>query len=92
MDYFLDELISSLVSKMSENGEKCASVFPKAQDDVLKCLALSTTPRYSAYCHRGEKKLEQYSHLRSWNQIIFTFVLKSDSNRLIDYQNSWRLI
>ena len=22
---------------MSENGEKCRSVFPKAQDDVLKC-------------------------------------------------------
>ena len=28
---------------MSENGEKCWSVFPKAQDDVFKCLVLSTT-------------------------------------------------
>ena len=47
-----------MVYKMSENGEKCGSVLPKAQDDVLKCLVLSTTQRYSVYCHRGEKKLE----------------------------------
>ena len=39
--------------------------FPKAQDDILKCLVLSTTQRYSVYCHRREKKLEQYSHLTS---------------------------
>ena len=44
---------------MSENGEKCGSVFPqKAQDDVLKCLVLSPTQRDSVYCHRGEKTLE----------------------------------
>ena len=43
---------------VSENGEKRRSVFPKAQDDVLKCLVLSTTQRYSVYCHRGVKKPE----------------------------------
>ena len=43
---------------MSENGEKCQSVFPKAQDDVLKCLGLSITQRYSDFCHRGVKKPE----------------------------------
>ena len=26
------------------------------QDDVLKCLVLSTTQKYSVYCHRGGKK------------------------------------
>ena len=41
---------------MSENGKKkCQSVFPKAQDDVLKCLVLFTTQRYSVYFHRGKK-------------------------------------
>ena len=39
---------------MPENG---LSVFPKAQDDVLKCLVLSTTQRCLVYCHRGRKKL-----------------------------------
>ena len=66
---------------MSENGEKCGSVFPKAQDDVLKCLVLSTTQRYSVYCPRGKKKLEQYSHLGSWNQRSFTFFITNDSNQ-----------
>ena len=33
---------------MSENGEKC----------LVKCLVLSTTQRYSVYCHRGVKKTE----------------------------------
>ena len=33
-------------------------VYPKAQDDVLKCLVLYTTQRYSVYCHRGVKKPE----------------------------------
>ena len=45
--------------QMVENVDQC---FPKAHDDVLKCLILSTTQRYSVHCHRGEKKLEQYSH------------------------------
>ena len=36
-----------LVYEMSENGEKCRSVFPKAQGDVLKCLVLSTIQIFS---------------------------------------------
>ena len=43
---------------MPENGEKGQSVFPKARDDVFKCLVLSTTQRCSVYCHRGGKKPE----------------------------------
>ena len=43
---------------MSENGEKCQSVFPKVQDGILKCFILSTIQRYSVYCHRGGRKPE----------------------------------
>lgn len=43
-------------------------IFPKNQDDVLKCLVLSTAPRYSVYCHRGGERAE---YLRSRNQRIF---------------------
>ena len=68
---------------MSENGEKCGSVFPKVQDDILKCLVLSTTQRYSVYCHRGEKKLEQYYYLIGWNERIWTFKKKIYSWRYI---------
>ena len=41
---------------MSENGKKCRLVFPKARNDVLKCLVLSKNQIYSVYCHRGGKK------------------------------------
>ena len=39
------QLIDCFGYKMSENGQKCGSVFPKAQDDVLKHLVLSTIQR-----------------------------------------------
>lgn len=55
---------------MAENGEKCRSVSPKAQDVILKCLVLFTTGRYSVYCHGGRKETRTFSHLRSWNQRI----------------------
>ena len=48
--------------KRRENGQKCRLVFPKAQEDVLKCLVLSTAQRYSVCCHRGGKKAE-YNHI-----------------------------
>ena len=54
-------------------------MFPKAQDDILKCLVLSATQRYSVYCHRGVKR-------------IFTFKRLEFSNRLTDYQTSGELI
>lgn len=50
MDYF-----NTIIFSMVEIGEK---VFPKAQDDILKCLVLSTTQRYLTYCHREGKKPE----------------------------------
>lgn len=44
---------------MSKNGEKWSkTVFPKAREDVLGCLVLSTTQHYSVYCHTGVKKPE----------------------------------
>lgn len=47
--YFMYSQILCSVYKMSE---KCRSVFPKAQDDVLECLILSTSQRYSVCYHR----------------------------------------
>ena len=44
---------------MSENGKKMLiSMFPKAEDNIRKCLVSSTTQRKSVYCHRGGKKME----------------------------------
>ena len=44
---------------MSEKCEKWSNtVFPKAREDVLGCLVLSTTQHYSVYCHREVKKPE----------------------------------
>ena len=65
---------------MSENAKKCRPVFPKAQGDVLKCLVLSTTQRYSVYCHRGGKKAENihFKKLESENEDCFS--LKKFSN------------
>lgn len=44
--HFRDQSISCLVQKMA----------PKAKCDFLKCLVLSTTQRYSTYCHRDRLK------------------------------------
>jgi len=86
IDCFLDLLISCLVHKMSENGEKYQSLFPKTQCDVLKCLTLSFTVI-------AGKEIRKYSHMRSWNQRIWEkFFLKNDSKLLIIYQNSLWLI
>lgn len=40
---------------MAENGEKCRSVFPKAQDVILKCLVLFTVME--------EEKKPEHSHI-----------------------------
>lgn len=44
VNYFLDQLISCLLDKMSENGAKFLSVFPKAKDDILNCLLFCPQP------------------------------------------------
>ena len=62
-----------LVDNMSETGEKCWSVLPKANDDILKCLALSTTQRISVERYWGGKKPE---YINSLNQRISPFFLK----------------
>ena len=60
------------------------SVFPEAQDDVLKCVVLPTMQRYSVYCHKEVKKPKKYSHLRSWNQRSWTFYSKiAQTDKLI---------
>lgn len=44
---------------MSENKEKCQSQFPRAWDDIFKCLILSKqseTTKYSTYSHINQKK------------------------------------
>ena len=48
-------LIACLALKMSENGETWQSVFPKAQDDILRYHVLSTTQRQLVNCHRKKK-------------------------------------
>lgn len=43
---------------MSENGDKCGLVLPKTKEDTFKCLVLETIQKYTVYCHKGIKKLE----------------------------------
>ena len=57
VDYLSISWLIVVCFKMSENGEKCWSVFSKASDDVLKCLVIFTPQRYSIYCHSGVKWL-----------------------------------
>ena len=45
----------SVVWHMTESGEKCPSLFPKAQDDVL---VLSTSQRCSVHSRRGVREAE----------------------------------
>ncbi len=55
--------------KMVKNVDQC---FPKPKV-ACTCLVLSTTQRYSAYCHRETR---MYSHSRSRNQRIWKLFLK----------------
>ena len=61
-----------------------------AEDDVHKCLVLSTTKdvQFTFTEEERNQKIFKYSYLRCWNQRI----MKNYSNQLIDYPNSWRLI
>ena len=64
----------------------------KTSSNVLFCTnQQSTTQRYSVYCHRLEKP--ENIHIEEAGIREFgVFLLKKDSKRLVDYQNSWRLI
>ena len=42
---------------MTENCEKLLSLFPKAQEEVLKYLVLSKTQIYSVYFYERGKKV-----------------------------------
>lgn len=60
-------------------------MFPKAQDDVFKCLVLSTTHRYRVNCHLRSNETRKFSHLKSRNQriLINRFLKKLSINQLI---------
>lgn len=60
---FIVELDTTAWSvKMSETVKKCQTVFPpKAKDDVLKCIILSPTQRYSVYCQRTKKEQKMFT-------------------------------
>ena len=79
----LFSLLINLLIILLKNDEKCRSVFPKAQYDILKCLVLSTTQRYSGYCQRGGKKPGNI-HFEEAGIRILPFFLKKCSNRSID--------
>ena len=54
--------VSCLVHKLSENvGE----VFPKAQDDVLKCRVLPTSQRHSVYIFIARCTNQKHSYSRA---------------------------
>ena len=57
MTIFIIDRFLFLINYLSENYENCWFLFLHAQDDFLKCLVLSTTQRYSLYCHKGVKYL-----------------------------------
>lgn len=66
--------VGCLVSKMSENGDKCQSVFPKTQDCILKCLVLSTTQRNSE--ERNQKIFTNYT-FNLWSYCLINGLSKS---------------
>ena len=54
------------------------------QDDVLKCLVLSTTQRYSVYCHRGGKKPEKTENSRSLRSKWFVLLIVTSVIRPVE--------
>ena len=85
-EHFLYELLRAAtrcsVYKMSENSEKMSSSVSKGPRRHCQMSCLSTTHRYSVYCHRGKKKPENLQEAARNNY----------EYPLIDYQSSWGLI
>ena len=77
---------------MSENGETCRQVFPKTQDDVLKCLVLSQPKDIQFTVIEEERNQEIFTLKKLESEKFYLFFFKKYSKRLIDYQNSCRLI
>ena len=75
-NYFHSQLTCWLFYRLI-NSLFCWSVIPKAQDDILKCLFLSTTQRYSVHCHRGGKKPENIHFEEAKIREFWLFSLKS---------------
>ena len=78
--FFLDFCQESLFDWLKKKKKK--KMFPKAQGDVLKCLVLFTTQRYSDYCRRWMKKPENI-HI----QRIFTLLFLKET-----YQAHFRVL
>ena len=79
VDYFINESMSCFVYKMSENGKKCGSVFPKVQDNVLKCLVLSQ-PKDIQFTVTEEER----------NQEIFTLKKRRTEEEIRWMDSFWR--
>lgn len=74
--------------KMSERGEKCFTVFPESQVDVLKCLY--TNQIYSGFCHRGwNKKTEKLNNNTSVFVELCAYMIPSFSNNVKTQRNPW---
>ena len=63
---------------MSENGEKCQSLFPKVQGDSLKCLLLSRATVHNPKTLSQETKETRDIHiLKSGNKNFENFDISS---------------
>lgn len=68
-----------------------ALIHPQSE---IKCVALSTTQRYSVFCHKGKKSRigENVSHLRSCNLRILTIFRSTVAFSKYGLMVSWFLI
>lgn len=57
--------------------------FAKAQDNALKCLALSRTQRFTVYVHRGGKKSESHNSKKLETLNFFFKILLKSVDRFI---------
>ena len=60
---------------MEENCDKCLLLFPKAQEEVLKCLVLSKSQLYSVYFYKRVKKVLILDNLIVDNKSVVTVAL-----------------
>lgn len=65
---------SVLIVTVSEKWWKWQLVFPKAWDEILKCLVLSVVQIYCVYCHWRGGKPEHLTHSNQRNQTFVFFI------------------
>ena len=74
---------------MSEYGERCQSLHPKVQGDILKCLLSVHNPKIVSLVSQRIDKGTEYHIQEAGNRSFF--FLKNYSKLLIN-QNTWPLI